>query len=345
MPAVRYSGSETPVKTNIEVVRLSLANGLEGVGSSEGGWGGMKGGDVVRDVAGMSSQFLGQNISHREALTESLLADAGEGPWEAISILDCAMWDAWARSCEKPLWQLLGGHQQSIKAYASTVAYLTVEEYLDDARHLVELGYPAIKFHMNTDPDFDLGMVEAVASAYRDSDIRFMVDLEQSYTFDEAVRLGRALDKLSFDWMEAPLPDDDLDAYVELNKAVAIDILPAGNTVVGIKNWTEGLRRRAWSRLRCDATWAGGITTVRRAVKLAQSMHVPVELQSHGFQPAQHANLSLMLGLEGCTWFEHPVPQEPYDYATRNPLTLSPEGRVAAAESPGLGIDVDWGAN
>jgi len=72
-------------------------------------------------------------------------------------------------------------------------------------------------------------------------------------------------------------------------------------------------------------------------------MSVPVELQSFGFQPTQHANLHLMLGLPGCTWFEHPAPQEPYDYATRNPLVLDAKGCVRAAEGPGLGLDVDWG--
>lgn len=342
MPAERYTGRESPTKTNIEVVRLSLANGLEGVASSISGWGGMKGGFVVRDIAGISSRVLGQNITHREVLTESLLADAGDGPWDAISVIDCAMWDAWARSVDKPLWQLLGGYRQSIKAYASSVANLTLEEYLDDMRHLAGLGYSAIKFHMNTDPDFDLDMVHAVATAGRDSGMRFMVDLEQCYTFDQAVKLGEAMTGLPFDWMEAPLPDNDLDAYVELNKAIAIDVLPAGNTLVGIDHWTEGLRRGAWSRLRCDVTNAGGITTALKSVELARSMNIPVELQSHGFQPAQHASLSLMLGLKGCTWFEHPAPQEPYDYATRNPLTLDSKGCVAAAAGSGLGLDVDW---
>jgi L-alanine-DL-glutamate epimerase-like enolase superfamily enzyme len=271
-----------------------------------------------------------------------LLSDAGEGPWEGISVVDCAMWDAYAQSAGRPLWQILGGHQNRIEAYASTVAHLTVEDYLDDAERYAALGYRAIKFHMNTDPDFDLDMVQAVARAHRDSNLRFMIDLEQSYTFDEAVRLGEALDKLPFDWMEAPLPDGDLDAYVELNKAVVIDVLPAGNTLLGLKNWSEGLRREAWSRLRCDVTNAGGVTTVLKALELAQATNVPVELQSHGFQPAQNANLHVMLGLEGCTWFEHPAPQEPYDYATRNPLMLDSQGCVRAARGPGLGIDMDW---
>jgi len=342
MPAVRFTGRGQPMKVNIEIVRLTLVNGAEGIASSDSGWGNSEPGDVVDDVRKISARVIGRNILDREILTESLLADAGEGPWEAISLIDCAMWDAYACSVDRPLWQILGGHQERIEAYASTAAYLTLEEYLDDAERYAALGYRAIKFHMNTDPDFDLEMVKAVAKAHRDSRLRFMVDLEQCYTFDEAVRLGEVLGKLPFDWMEAPLPDDDLEAYVELNKAIAIDVLPAGNTLVGLKNWSEGLRREAWSRLRCDVINGGGVTTVLKALELAHSMNVPVELQSFGFQPAQHANLHLMLGLQGCTWFEHPAPQAPYDYATRNPLVLDSQGCVSAAEGPGLGVDIDW---
>ena len=342
MPATRYTGRKQPMKMNIEILRLTLENGAEGLACCDSGWGASKGGDVVRDIREISTRVLGQNVSHRAALTESLLADAGDGPWEAISLIDCAMWDAYARSSGRPLWEIFGAHQERIEAYASTEAHLTIDEYLDDVERCAALGYRAIKFHMNTDLDFDLDMVKAVARANRDGNLRFMVDLEQCYTFDEAVRLGEALGKLPYDWMEAPLPDDDLEAYVELNKAISIDVLPAGNTLLGMENWTDGLRRGAWSRLRCDVTNSGGVTTVLKAMQLAQSMSVSVELQSYGFQPAQHANLHLMLGLGGCTWFEHPAPQDPYDYATRNALKLDSQGCVGAVEAPGLGLDMDW---
>ncbi len=342
MPETRFTGRGQPIKMNIEIVRLTLVNGVEGTASSDSGWATTPGGDVVRDIRKLTPRVLGHNVLHRETFTESLLADAGEGPWDAISLIDCAMWDAYARSVGRPLWQMLGGHQQRIEAYASTPARLTIKEYLDDAEHFAALGYRAIKFHMHTDLEFDLDMVQAVASAHRDSNLRFMVDLEQCYTFDEAVRLGEALEKLPFDWMEAPLPDHDLDAYVELNKAIAIDVLPAGNTLFGLKTWADGLRRGAWSRLRCDVTNGGGVTTIIKAMELANAMNVPVELQSFGFQPTQSANLHLMLGLGGCTWFEHPAPHAPFDYATRNPLTLDSEGRIGAVEGSGLGIDMDW---
>ncbi len=342
MPATRFTGREQPTKMNIEILRLTLVNGAEGIASEDSGWGGSKGGDIVRDIRELSARVLGRNVLQRETLTESLLAEAGDGPWRAISLIDCGMWDAYACSEAKPLWKILGGYQERIKAYASTLAHLTIEEYLDDAQRYAALGYRALKLHMNTDPDFDLDMVQAVARSNRDSDLRFMIDLEQSYTFDEAVRMGEELDKLPFDWMEAPLPDSDLDAYVELNKAVEIDVLPAGNTLLGPENWSEGLRREAWSRLRCDVVNAGGVTSVLKAMKIARSMNVPVELQSFGFQPAQIANLHVMLGVEGCTWFEHPAPQEPYDYASRNPLMLDSQGCVGAAEGPGLGLELDW---
>ncbi len=342
MPATRFSGREEPTTMNIEIVRLTLANGAEGFASEDSGWGGTTGGDIVRDIRDLSSRVLGQSSKNRTALTEAMLLNAGNGPWKAISLIDCAMWDAFARSQGKPLWQLLGGHQSRIKAYASTLAKLHIKEYLDDAQRYAALGYDAIKFHLNGDADFDLEMLQAVAHAHRNSTLRFMVDLEQGYTFDEALRLGKVLDKLPFDWIEAPLPDRDIEAYVELNKAVAIDVLPAGNTLLGVDHWTDGLRRGAWSRLRCDVTNAGGITTGLKAMQLAKSENVPVELQSFGFRPAQHANLQLMLGVEGCTWFEQPAPHEPYDYAARSPLILGSDGCVSAGHGPGLGFDMDW---
>jgi L-alanine-DL-glutamate epimerase-like enolase superfamily enzyme len=340
MPAARYTGPEEPATRDIEIVRLTLANGAEGVGCCDTTSVGQA--VVVHEIRDLSAKVLGQAVSDRTSLTESLLADAGEGPWYPISIIDCAMWDAYAYSEGKPLWQLLGGQQARIQTYASTDANLTVQEYLDDIEKYAALGYPAIKLHLNTDPDFDLELVHAVASAYRDSALRFMVDIEECYEFDAAMRLGEALDKGPFDWMEAPLPDTDIDAYVQLNKAVAIDVLPAGNTLFGIQHWTEGLRRGAWSRLRTDATYAGGITEALKAMALARSMGAPVELQAFGFQPTQHANLAVMLGVGGCTWFEHPAPREPYDYATLNPLILGDDGCVAAADGPGLAIDIEW---
>ena len=342
MPLARYTGYEDLETRDMEIVRVTLANGVEGIGCCDTTSCRENTGSVVRDIRELSSEWLGRSVADPAAVTEPLLANAGPGPWEGISIVDCAMWDALAQCEGKPVWQMLGGRQSQIETYASTAAHLTIDEYLDEVAECIELGYRAIKLHLFTEIEFDLELTRTVANAH--SDLRFMVDMEQASNFDDAVRLGRALDQLPFDWMEAPLPDTDLDAYVELNKAVGIDLLPAGNTMVGMDNWTEGLSKRAWSRLRCDPTNAGGITTVRKGMSLARSMNVQTELQSFGFVPTQQANLHMMLGLGGCSYFEHPVPTASYEYAARNPLILGDDGCISASEAVGFDLDMDWDA-
>ena len=159
MPAARYTGHEQPTKRNIEIVRLTLVNGAEGVASCDRALAGTKAGGVVHDIRDIGAQVLGRSVLHRTSLTESLLADAGDGPWKGISLVDGAMWGAYACSEGRPLWQILGGHQECIEAYASTVANLTIKKYLDDVERYAALGYRAIKLHLNTDPDFDLDLV------------------------------------------------------------------------------------------------------------------------------------------------------------------------------------------
>ena len=56
-----------------------------------------------------------------------------------------------------------------------------------------------------------------------------MVDLEQLYDFESAVKLGSALSNMPCDWLEAPLNDTEIDAYAELRRAVGVDIISAGN--------------------------------------------------------------------------------------------------------------------
>ena len=61
-----------------------------------------------------------------------------------------------------PTWQLLGGSRKEIPAYASTVTYASVEEYLDVADQCAELGYPALKLHAFGDAREDARLCEAV---------------------------------------------------------------------------------------------------------------------------------------------------------------------------------------
>ena len=55
-----------------------------------------------------------------------------------------------------------------------------------------------------------------------------------------------------------------------------------------------------------------------------------------------NANLHLVLSVSGCSYFEHPVPVEHYEYACANPIRIEADGCVSAPDGPGLGLDLDW---
>ena len=347
-PPYRFTGTTKSAPLYYNIVRLTTRGGVEGAsGVLSGDYYDQD--DYDDDPHSYAAAFqpvisglIGKNVLQREAIAADMLAARTAPIPDPESMLEIAMWDAVARNANMPLYRLLGGARESIPAYASTPVFDTVEEYLNYVRMIRDMGYPAVKFHTQCNPEFDLEMTLAVSAEFAQKGLRFMVDLEQVYDFDSAVKLGRALADMPCDWLEAPLDDEDIDAYAELRRAVDVDIICAGNTVVELSDMADAITRGAWSRLRCDPSNVGGISAARSAMALACAHGLKTELQSYGYPLTQAANLHLMLGVAGCSYFEHSVPIEHYEYACPNPIRIEADGCVRAPDGPGLGIDTDW---
>jgi L-alanine-DL-glutamate epimerase-like enolase superfamily enzyme len=347
-PPYRFAGTCEPGTLYYNIVRLTTRGGVEG---SAGVLSGVfcepndcqedpcVFAETIRPVIG---GLIEKNVLQREAIATEMLAARGDPIPEPESLIEIAMWDAVARDVEIPLYRLLGGARERIPAYASSPVYETVEEYLDYVQLVQDMRYPAVKFHTQCDPDFDLEMTSAVSASFASTGLRFMVDLEQLYDFENAVKFGRALSDMPCDWLEAPLVDTEIDAYAELRRAVDVDIISAGNTVVELPDMADAIARGAWSRLRCDPCNIGGISAAMKAMALASANGLKTELQSYGYPLSQAANLHLMLGVFGCSYFEHPVPVEHYEYGCANPIRIEADGCVSAPDGPGLGLEMDW---
>ena len=174
------------------------------------------------------------------------------------------------------------------------------------------------------------------------SGIKMMHDAEQRYDRVSALRVARELDAMGFAWLEAPLPDQDVEGYAELRRRTGVPIIAAGNTILDLQSVSTALRLHPWDALRTDATVAGGITPCRKLIALAEGAGLWTELQSWGYTLIQAANLHLGMGVAGTGMFEFPVPSEPHEYGVRNPYAITADGHVEAPTAPGLGIDVDW---
>jgi L-alanine-DL-glutamate epimerase-like enolase superfamily enzyme len=236
---------------------------------------------------------------------------------------------------------MLGGARSAMPVYASTPVFEEIADYVAFVGALKGRGYRAAKLHTRCDPDWDLAMIAAVCDAHGDT-MRFMLDVEQRYSLEDATRVGRALGQRSFLWFEAPLPDPDLDAYAALRRAVDVPIIAAGNTLNRLDQLRDGIERQAWDNLRTGPTHAGGIGPARRAMALAESHGMTVELQSYGFEGRKLASLHMALGLGNCSFFEQPVPETDYEYELASPPRMNGNGTISPPETPGLGLEVDW---
>lgn len=326
------------------IVRVFTKGGLEGVAGaisfSEYGFSSA----VAETLRRMVPDLIGASPLEREALWYRLRKlDFPTAP-QAQSLMDIALWDLAAKHANLPLYQFLGGARSRVLSYASTPLLEDSDAYVDAVGDLKSRGFKAIKFHCWCDPERDLEMVRAVHARHGDPLLRFMLDVEMRYTPADALRAARVLEELDYAWFEAPLLDTDLQGYRELRRRVNVPIVPAGNWLLAPGLIEAAIRMGCWSSARIDVTIAGGFTPARKIMAVAAANSMNVEIQCWGYTLTQAANLHLMLAYDNCTYFEQPIPFEPYEHGAIDVIRTDSEGYVKAPPGPGLGVRMDWEA-
>lgn len=285
-------------------------------------------------------ELPGRSAHDTQAIWDHLMMRYNSMTPKPQSAIDIALWDLKAKASKVPLYKLLGGSRHSIRSYASTPLLDSPAEYVEFVRQLQSQGFDTVKFHVWCDIEQDLALLQAIEEAFG-NELAFMIDLEERYSREDALRIARQLEKMNCVWLEAPLPDTDLQGYAELRNNTRVPVLPAGNTLVTLGLLALGIEQQCWDALRVDVTYVGGFTAGQKVAALAQQHNLPLELQSWGYTPTQAANLHLMLANANAVYFEQPVPYANHEAFCSTPIRTS-NGQVEAPTAPGLGIEIDW---
>jgi L-alanine-DL-glutamate epimerase-like enolase superfamily enzyme len=325
------------------IVRVTTRGGLVGVAGAANYSDFQFESSVAETLRCMAPTLIGRSPLQREAIWHAMLSKTLPRAPQAQSLLDVALWDLTAQASDLPLWQLLGGARDRILSYASTALLESPDAYVDAVVRLREEGFRAIKFHCWCERGRDLAMVRRVRASGHDAGLALMLDVEQRYEVPDALAVGRELGELGYVWFEAPLDDYDLHGYRRLAKELAVDIIPAGNSVVDHRMVAFGLDSGCWDRVRIDVMTCGGLTGALKVMGLAAAHGTTVELQCWGYTLAQAANLHLMLGQPNCSYFEQPTPYEAFEYGSDTVIRTDADGFVHAPAGTGLGIQVNWG--
>ena len=290
----------------------------------------------------MIPALIGKNPLQRETLWKSLFSRVFPLSPGALAVVDTALWDLLGKVSNLPIYQLLGGARDYIPSYASTPLFKDVPAYLDFVDEMLDQGFKAIKFHCWCIPEKDLELAFAARKKYSASKVAFMLDVENNYDWQSALKVARELEDLEFTWFEAPLMDYDLEGYQKLTSSVDIPVLPSGNWIQDLPSFKRALDLSAWTAARTDITVCGGLTPTRKALALVDAAGMKCEIMSWGNTLVSAANLHLMLGLNHSTYFEQAVPYEHYEYGMKDVIRTQSDGMVRAPKGPGLGFEVDW---
>lgn len=281
----------------------------------------------------LKPMLLGKNPLMKELLWHEVweVDRIEELPIYMMGVVDAALWDITAKAAKLPLYQLLGGYRDSIEAYASTVTYSTIEEYLDVADQCLARGFKAIKLHAWGDARKDAELGRALRE-HVGPGIALMYDGSAGFDPYESLYLGRALEEAGFLWYEEPMREFSINAYQRLCAQLDIPVLAAETSDGCHYNAADFIAQGAADMVRTSWFYKGGITGALRVAHLADSFQLSAEVHGSGFE-----NTHLCLAIKNNHYYETLIRGNPI-YVDAD---IGPAARVRAPAAPGLGYDID----
>jgi len=253
----------------------------------------------------------------------------------AISGIDMAAWDAFAKARGLPLVALLGGAARPLQAYNSRgLGLIGPERAAEEARALVEPGFTAVKVRLGYgDGAADLAVVRAVRAAIG-PEVALMSDYNQCLSVIEAEQRIRLLDDEGLTWVEEPTRADDYAGCARI-RAGARTPIQLGENCWGPHDMAKALDAGACDFFMPDLGKIGGVTGWLRAAALAEPIGLPVS--SHLY-PEVSAHLLAVTPTRH--WLEY------VDWASpilEQPLAIE-AGKAQIPDRPGHGMAWDEAA-
>ncbi|NKB71995.1 MAG: mandelate racemase [Candidatus Latescibacteria bacterium] len=256
--------------------------------------------------------------------------------------IDVALWDLVAKACDLPVFRMIGGFRDRIPAYKMGGNLPTVEAFVKAAVSAQEEGFFGYKDHCYHGPET---MIEVARQARQavGPDFHLMHDAVQTYTYPQAIRVGRALEEQDYFWFEEPLRDYDLMGLKKLSDALDIPVAAAEYLPGSAFSTAQMLAQQAVDIVRASVPWRGGITDMLKIARLAESFGVNCEITSKG-TGFGFVHAHVIGALRNCTYFEATATgSQGGEPLLKNPLHIS-DGHLPVPQGPGLGLELDWAA-
>ena len=213
----------------------------------------------------------------------------------AISAIDCAMWDLKARLLGLPLVTLLGAAREEIDIYGSGgFTSYSDAQIAEQLTGWVEQGIPRVKIKVGRDAAADPHRVAVARRAIGD-ETELFVDANSGYALKQALEMGRRFhEEHGVCWYEEPQSSDNLHGLrLMCERGPAGMDIAAGEYGYHLPYFRRMLDAGAVDCLQADVTRCSGITGFLGVAALCEARHMP--LSAH-CAPAASAHVCCAAG-------------------------------------------------
>ena len=334
-------GLPAPTDTR-EFVTLELGTdqGLTGVGVTF--FGGALTAALRAAVDGLAQLMIGEDPSQTEAIAAKARRAAGSsGPGGiftlALAAIDIACWDLRGKAAGRSVAALLGGLRERVPTYASGALMRPHPiDYLAKAGpRLRDMGFRQMKMQCGSEPTVSASvervrvMREAIGP-----DVDLMCDINQLWSVNHAIDVGRRIEPYHLFWLEDPTAHDDFAGLARIADNLTTPIA-AGEYHYGIVPFRHMIESRSIDIVMIDLLRAGGITQWMKIAGTAEAFNLPVV--SH-LVPELHVHLIAAIP-NGLT-----VEYMPWTLRLWEDTPKLERGELVVPAKPGLGLAFDQAA-
>ena len=259
------------------------------------------------------------------------------GIMQSTSAIEVALWDIIGKASKKPIYRLLGGMKNKIRAYASMPRGYKPKAAVGAVQSALDLGgFTGVKLRIGGRGGKPEKIIEEVRDAF--PDLHLMVDANSTYlTVTEALEIAKVCAKNHLTWLEEPMPSDNLNGLARLRDKSPIEIA-GGENDFGIFRFEDILTKGCYDIIQPDVTRSGGFLQCKKIDAMAEVKGVRCIPHIFGFGHILAANLQFVLSTR-CDWLEFPFIPEEYQIL-EDPIKVE-KGIVKAIEKPGLGVEIN----
>ena len=257
----------------------------------------------------------------------------------ALSALEMAMWDALGKHAGLALFQLWGG---LYRTEIDLCAYVYITDPKTVAEELLEYksqGFRSFKLKVGLDPEQDVELIK-VARETLGPNVNLRADPNGAWTLGTARRMIKKLQPFDLQYIEQPLPVEDLVGLAELRKVSAIPIC-IDEGAYTIAETMQAIRLNAVDVVLVDPHETGGLWQCLKQGAIAESANIHVGVHSGGeLGLTQAANLQLVASMPNATIAIDTIYQHHADDILKERLVFK-NGRASVPSGPGLGVEVN----